>query len=70
MKTYTEAELVSFGKYLLGIERVTKFFDKKESFYEVHDSDLENWKEKKVNNNELMMSECNIPKSSTDKIIE
>ena len=44
MKTYTEAELISFGKFLLGIERVTKFFDKKESFYEVYDADLENWK--------------------------
>ena len=48
MKNYTEADLISFGNYLLSIERVKQYFDKKESFYNVYDADLENWKEENI----------------------
>lgn len=57
-KTYTEAELVEFGKFLLSKEREELVFQDKKSADEfktsisqVSDADLRNWQNKKENEN-------------------
>ena len=55
-KLYTEADLVSFGKYLLSFERkesivwtTANVLDLNERLKDVYHSDLENWKVKSIN---------------------
>lgn len=47
MKTYTTADLVSFGNYLLSEDRKNNFIDPGDNFEErikhVHDADIANW---------------------------
>lgn len=57
-KTYTEAELVEFGKFLLSKEREELVFQDKKSADEfktsisqVSDADLRNWQNQKGNEN-------------------
>lgn len=49
MKQYTEADMVSFGKYLLSAKRKKSYAPgptKKERLRSVNDVDIENWKVK------------------------
>lgn len=41
-RTYTQADLVKFGKYLLSEQR-EQSIENKENLREVHESDLTNW---------------------------